>query len=299
MPADLGNDVRRERHRLEIVDGKQAGAQAVVDVMGVIGNVVGDGGNLRLERGKAPELQIVLSDVVGNADGNAMLAVSADRRAVALGQGPVVLDDAFERLPGQVEPVEIGIAVFQRGHDPQRLGIMVEAAMRLQAGIQRPLAGVAERRVAEVMGQRQRLGEVLVEPELARQRAGDLGHFQGMRQAGAVMIALVEHEHLGLVLEPAKGGGMDHPVAIPAKRAAGAAWRLRKQPPPALVGIAGKRRAGGSHSDRHGNLILIHLIPLTGALNYGGRGIPNELGMTPALIRKSGHRFSEKIMLRN
>ena len=101
-----------------------------------------------------------------------------------------------------------------------------------------------------------------------------------MRQAGAVMIAHVEHEDLGFVLEPAKSGGMDHPVAIPAERAAGAARRLHKQPPPALVGIAGIGRARGSHSDRHGNLILIHLIPLAGALNYGERGIPNELGMT-------------------
>src|SRR5262245_26369377 len=94
------------------------------------------------------------------------------------------------------------------------------------------------------------------------------------------MVAFMEHEDLGLVFQPAEGGGMDHPVAIPTERAAGAARRLRKQPAAALVGVAGKGRARGSHSDRHGNLILIHLIPLVRALNYGGRGIPNELGMT-------------------
>ncbi len=38
---------------------EQAGAQAVVDVVGVIGDIVGDRRDLRLQRGKAPELQIV------------------------------------------------------------------------------------------------------------------------------------------------------------------------------------------------------------------------------------------------
>ena len=152
--------------------------------------------------------------------------------------------------------------MLQRGHDAQRLRIVVEAAMGLQAVIQRPLAGMAERRMAEVVRQRQRFREVLVEPELPGQRAGDLRHFQRMGQPGAVVIALVEHEHLGLVLQPAERGGMDHPVAIAPERAAGLARRLRKQPAAAAIGIAGIKRARGSHSDRHGFLVLIHLIPL-------------------------------------
>ena len=97
-----------------------------------------------------------------------------------------------------------------------------------------------------------RIGEILVEADLAGQRAGDLRHFQRMGQPGAVMIALVEHEDLGFVLEAAKRGGMDHAVAIAPEWAAGLARRLRKQPPAAAVGIAGKERAGSSHSDRHG-----------------------------------------------
>ena len=62
MRVDLRDDVADQRHRLEVVEREQAGAQAVVDVMGVIGDVVGDGRDLRLERGKAPELQIVVRD---------------------------------------------------------------------------------------------------------------------------------------------------------------------------------------------------------------------------------------------
>ena len=75
------------------------------------------------------------------------------------------------------------------------------------------------------------------------------------------MIALVEDENLGFVLQPPESGGMNHPVAIPPEVAAGAARPFGIKPPPAFVGVAGIKRAGGSHSDRHGFLVPIHLIP--------------------------------------
>lgn len=134
--------------------------------------------------------------------------------------------------------------------------------------------------MTEIMGQRQGFGEVLVQPELPGQRAGDLGHLQRMGQSGAVVVALVEHEHLGLVLQPAERGGMDHPVAIPAERAAGPARRLGDQPAAAAIGVAGIGRAGAAIPTDTANLVPIHLILRMVALNYVGRGIPNELGMT-------------------
>ena len=78
------------------------------------------------------------------------------------------------------------------------------------------------------MGQRQGFRQVLVEAELAGQCTGNLRHFQRMGQPRAVMVALVEHEHLRLVLQAPERGGMDHPVAIAPERAAGSARRLRK-----------------------------------------------------------------------
>ena len=39
--------------------------------------------------------------------------------------------------------------------------------IRLHRGVQRLLAGMAERRVAEIVRQRHRLGEILVEPQRA------------------------------------------------------------------------------------------------------------------------------------
>ena len=85
-----------------------------------------------------------------------------------------MLDQALERLPGEIEPVESGVAPLEPGDDAQRLGVVVEAAERRHAVVERVLAGMAEGRVAEVVRQRQRLGEILVEPERAGERAGDL-----------------------------------------------------------------------------------------------------------------------------
>lgn len=93
-----------------------------------------------------------------------MLAITPDRRTAAIGQRAVVLDDALQRFPGQVESVEFGITVFQRRNDAERLGVVVEAAKIRQAGVQRPLAGVPERGMAEVVGEREGFREVLVQP---------------------------------------------------------------------------------------------------------------------------------------
>ena len=95
---------------------------------------------------------------------------------------------------------------------------------------------MAEGRVAEVVRQGQRLGQILVEPKRAGQRAGDLADLDRVGQPGAEMIALVIDEDLGLVLEPAEGGGMDDPVAVALELAAGRRRRLGIEPAPARPG---------------------------------------------------------------
>src|ERR1700749_4304226 len=100
-----------------------------------------------------------------------------------------MLGETFERLPGEVEAVEAGIAALKEAGDAaERRGVVVESAIGGEAGIERPLAGMAERWMAEVVGQRAGLGEVLIEAERARQRAGDLGHLERMGEPVAVMI---------------------------------------------------------------------------------------------------------------
>ncbi len=110
-----------------------------------------------------------------------------------------------------------------------------------------------KRRMTQVMGQRQRFGQILVKTKLTGQSARDLRNLKRVGQPGAVVIALVKHENLGLVLEPAKSGGMDDAVTIAAKSAPPQARRLVKSPASALAGIAAIGLLGGSHSNGHAN----------------------------------------------
>ena len=91
---------------------------------------------------------------------------------------------------------------------------MLEAAKILHAFVQRILAGVAEGRVAEVVRERDGLGQVLVQFQRPGDGATDLGDLDGMRQARAVEVALVVHEHLGLVLQAPKRRAVDDAVAV-------------------------------------------------------------------------------------
>ena len=134
---------------------------------------------------------------------------------------------------------------------------MVEAAEFAERFIERALAGMAEGRMAEIVRQRQRLGEVLIEPERARQRAGDLGHLQRMGEPGAVMIAFVIDEDLRLVRQPPERGRMDDAVAVAPEGVAGRARRLAIAPAPADGRIGGKNGSLAPGIDRHSALTLL------------------------------------------
>ena len=213
--------------------------------MGVVGDVVRDRRGLRFKAGEAIEIQREQRVEIrhGPRQQRARLGPRPDQRAI-------VLDQPLQRFPGKVQPVELGIAMLQRRDDPQRLGVVVEAAISRHLPVEGPLAGMAEGRVAEIMDQRDGLGEILVEPQSPGEGAGDLRHLDRVGQAGAKMIALVGDENLGLVLQPAKGGGMDDPVAIALERRAGAAGGLGIEAAAGFLGLHGVGRAGdAAHPD--------------------------------------------------
>jgi len=125
-----------------------------------------------------------------------------------------MLEDALARLEHQVQAVKRAVALFQLVHHPQALQIVFEAAMGLHAVIQGILAGVAERGVAEIVGQRDGFHQVFVQLQVAGDGAGDLRDFDAVRQARAEQVAFVVDEYLSLVFQPAKGGAMDDAVAV-------------------------------------------------------------------------------------
>ena len=83
-------------------------------------------------------------------------------------QRTVVLDQALERLPGEVEPIEAGVFPLKLGDHAQGLGVVVETALLRSGAVERPLPGMAERRMTEVVGKSERLGQILIDAQGAR-----------------------------------------------------------------------------------------------------------------------------------
>src|SRR6185312_1423042 len=142
------------------------------------------------------------------------------------------------------------------GDDTQRLSIVVETSVRGEALIERSLAGMTERWMTKVMGEAQGLAEIFVEAERPRQRAGDLRHFQRVRETRAKMIALMKDEYLGLVSQTTERARMDDAVAVAAKIAAGRARRLPIEAASARPWISSENRPRRHVVDRHDALIV-------------------------------------------
>src|SRR5690348_7973315 len=101
-----------------------------------------------------------------------------------------MLGQSLERLPAGVEPVEIGIWRLEPGHQANAVGIVVEPAGVRQRGLERAFPGMAERRMAEVVGEAQGLGQILVEAKRSRDGPTDLGDLDAVREPDPEMIAV-------------------------------------------------------------------------------------------------------------
>jgi hypothetical protein len=148
---------------------------------------------------------------------------------------------SFERLVGEVQPVERRVAFFEHGDDAQALRVVIEPFVGRERLVECPFPGMPEGRMAEVMGKRQRLRKVLVEAERPGDGPRDLRHFQRVGQPRAEMVALVVNEDLRLVLQPPERIRMDDAVAVALERRAERIVGLRIDPPAACCRV---RRVG-------------------------------------------------------
>src|ERR1700754_3558117 len=112
-----------------------------------------------------------------------------------------MLEDSLARLEGEVQAIERAIPFLEQVDDTQRLQVVLEAAVVLHARVERVLSRVPERRVPQVVRERDRLDEIFVEPQVARDRSRDLRDLERVRQPRAEEIAFVIDEDLRLVLE--------------------------------------------------------------------------------------------------
>jgi len=143
-----------------------------------------------------------------------------------------VLDDAFPHCEGEVQAAKGRVAVLKPGDDAQRVQVVIEGhPVGAQGLVQSLFAGVSEGRVANVVHQRQRFGQLPIQTQRGGQGAGDLGHFQRVREPAAEVVAgrIAGHarKHLGLSCQAAKGAGMQNAGSIADKGRAIGMRRLR------------------------------------------------------------------------
>src|SRR5258708_4336458 len=141
-----------------------------------------------------------------------------------------MLQDALSGFEAEIQSVERTIALFQLVHHPERLKVMLEPAERPHALVQGILTRMSERRVPQVVRQRDGLDQVLVDLQAAGGRACDLRNFQRVRQAGPEQVAFMVDEYLRLVLQAPERGAVNDAIAVALKLRAGGRLGLGKAP---------------------------------------------------------------------
>src|SRR5438270_1989884 len=112
-----------------------------------------------------------------------------------------------------------GITLLEVLDDTQRVDIVVEAAaVALEAAVERALTGVSEGRMADVVNQRQGLGQIFVQAKCSGDGPGDLRNLDGVGQAAAKMIGRAAGKYLRLPRQAAEGTGLHNAFAIALKR---------------------------------------------------------------------------------
>ena len=190
------------------------------------------------------------------------------------------------------------------------------------------LSCMAEGRMAEIVAERDRLGQILVQAERPCDRPRDLRHLERVRQAGAVVVALGRNENLRFVGQAAERLAVQDAVAVALKAGpvrAGLHFLLASR------AFVGKRRP------RRKNVVLARLqlfayghdisSPLVEKVHFGdaaavarqralkqqsrsdciktggvylgfdtsgGRKFPHGNFRTTCVLRQSEHRLSEK-----
>ena len=212
---------------------QQARIHRIVEIGAIVGHRIGRVDQLRFEQRPLVEQELGQFGIL--------------RRVV----GSRMLHDALAHLERQVQPTKTRVAVLEVVHDAQRMQVVVERiAVAAHLAVEHFLAGVAERRVTEVVAQSQRLDQVFVQFERPGHGARNLRDLDGMRQAVTKMVGIGGSEHLRLVLEPAEGPRVHNAVAVALIDVAVGVSGLGKTPAATLFGRETKMRRHGEQRGR-------------------------------------------------
>src|SRR5262245_13756525 len=123
-----------------------------------------------------------------------------------------MLRDPVTDLPREVEPFAI---VLEDVDNAQALLVVIETARH--QSVDDALAGVAERRVPQVVAECNGFRQFFMKAENLRDGSGNLRYLERMCEARPIVVAGRREEHLCLVLEASECLAVDDPVAIALK----------------------------------------------------------------------------------
>ena len=183
----LASMSRHQRHRREVVELEKFRAQPVVDVVGIVGDIVGDRGGLRFGAGVSPEVEVQrLRQSLRSTGGTPLLAIArrpgCRSRSVS---GPLCLTSPSSVSQVRLRPSKSGIAPLQRASRPAA-SARCGRSRRWPRGSGRARVSPAwpnggwPRSWASASASR----KILVEAERAGERAGDLGRPRAYGSAG-------------------------------------------------------------------------------------------------------------------
>src|SRR4051812_16904159 len=116
-----------------------------------------------------------------------------------------MLDDSFAHFKREIESWKARVALLEMLHDAQGVQIVIEAiAETAHLPVEFFFAGMREWRMSYVVGQRQRLGQLLIKPQHQRHRARNLRYLDCVCEAIAKVVGDARRKYLRLVLEPAE-----------------------------------------------------------------------------------------------
>src|SRR5215211_6342188 len=134
----------------------------------------------------------------------------AFRRNTLLGPVPLT----FQNFVRQIQARKIRVCRFEQFENSQRLLVVVETTLALEALIEHIFARMAEWRMPNIMTQRERFNEILIELQRTGNGPCNRGNFERMCEPGPMVIAHVAREDLGFMTQPAKRCTVNDPIPI-------------------------------------------------------------------------------------
>ena len=125
-------------------------------------------------------------------------------------RGGLMIQNTVPYLHCQIDTLPV---LLQKVHCSHTLFVMFKPVRT--GTVKRPLPRMPERRMSQIMSQRNGLHQILVKLQGLRNRSGRLADFQCMRQARSVVVSFRCQKHLRLILQPPERLTMYDPVPIP------------------------------------------------------------------------------------